>query len=129
MPRPRAARRRRGSRRACRTAPAWHVPAPAPEYPRSASARQTAPVPRSAGPCDPPVMPHGTLRQARGRANTGRNAEAARLAILTSEFRIENGGGPDLVGIDVRQAIGVRAYSGDMRAYVAARHFERNLLM
>src|SRR4029078_10299919 len=125
MPRPRAARRRRGSRRACRTAPAWHVPAPAPEYPRSASARQTAPVPRSAGPCDPPVMPHGTLRQARGRANTGRNAEAARLAILTSEFRIENGVGPDLVGIDVRQAIGARAAFGELAPHGAVPPFHR----
>jgi hypothetical protein len=55
--------------------------------------------------------------------------EPAPLAILNSELRFENGVGPDLVDIDVRQAIGARAYSRDIRVYVAARHFERNLLM
>jgi hypothetical protein len=65
------------------------------------------------------VVPYGTLRQARDHANHA----------LSGEFRVENGVGPDLVDIDMRQAIGARAYSRDMRASVAARHFERDILM
>ena len=49
-------------------------------------ARRTAPIPRFAGPCRPPVMPCGTLRHARGRANPGQNVKPAPLAILNSEL-------------------------------------------
>src|SRR4051794_2100044 len=107
MPRLPAARRRPGSRRACRARPAAHAPAPARECPRTSPARQTAPAPRPRGPYRSPVM---RLAAAYGRegdgAISGTGQDALQPPRLISGFGFEDGVGPDLVRIDMRQPIG-----------------------